>query len=117
MDGKINEDAIKQQFSIRAPLSAIIWGSLWGAIAGSLLRALYASASRPPLDPRFFADLCGGILLAAVVVIAFARKKDVQPFISVEDFWGGFFVGVIAAYGGKTLIDQYLTMPGLTAKS
>jgi hypothetical protein len=113
MDGKINEDAIKQQFSIRAPLSAIIWGSVWGAIVGSVLRLLNPSAGSRPPDGRFFADLVGGILLAAVMVVAFARKKDVQPFISVEDFWGGFFVGVVAAYGGKTVVDQFLGTPAV----
>ena len=106
MDGKVNADAIKQQFNIRAPLSALIWGSAWGAIAGAVLRALYADQSLT--DAKFFSVLLGGVLLAAVLVIAFARKKDVQPFISVEDFWGGFFVGVVAGYVGKPLIDQYL---------
>jgi hypothetical protein len=109
IDGKVNEDAIKQQFNIGAPLSALIWGSAWGASAGAVLHALYADGAQPLNNLyKFFGVLLGGILLAAVLVVTFARKKDVQPFITVQDFWGGFFVGVVAGYVGKPLIDQYL---------
>lgn len=49
-----------------------------------------------------------GILIAAVVVVAFARKKDAQPFITVEDFYGGSFVGFVAGYVGFPLLDSIL---------
>jgi hypothetical protein len=41
-------------------------------------------------------------------VVAFARKKDAQPFISIEDFYGGFFVGFSAGYVGKSLLAAVL---------
>jgi hypothetical protein len=44
-----------------------------------------------------------GILIRWVVVAAFARKKDAQPFLSVEDYYGGFFVGILAGYNGDSL--------------
>lgn len=52
--------------------------------------------------------LLGNIVLAVVVVVAFARKRDTQPFISVEDFWGGLFVGAVTGYTGKSMIHEVI---------
>lgn len=52
--------------------------------------------------------LLGSILLGILLVIAFARKKDTQPLISVEDFWGGIFIGFLAGYQGQALLDQVI---------
>jgi hypothetical protein len=46
------------------------------------------------------------MLLAAIVVVAFARKKDTQPVLSIEDFYGGFFIGALVGYNGITYFGQ-----------
>jgi hypothetical protein len=48
------------------------------------------------------------ILVASVIVIAFARKRDAQPFIAVEDVWGGFFIGFLAGYVGEQFLRQVI---------
>ncbi|HSF51191.1 MAG TPA: hypothetical protein VLA74_10565 [Nitrososphaeraceae archaeon] len=35
------------------------------------------------------------------------RKKDVQPFLTVEDFWGGLLLGFFVGYIGKSFIDRF----------
>jgi hypothetical protein len=44
------------------------------------------------------------MMISGIVVVAFARKKDAQPILSVEDFWGGVFVGFLVGYTGKSFL-------------
>ncbi len=114
IDGVLNQDTIRQQLSIRAPLGAVLRGSFCGAIVGSLLHTLYklqgSAAPLTDLHPwiGFALQTVAGVLLGAVLVVAFARKKDAQPFISIEDFYGGFFVGFAAGYVGQSLLQNIL---------
>ena len=50
-----------------------------------------------------------------MLVVTFARKKDSQPIMTIEDFWGGVLVGVLAGYTGKSILDKYLV--GATPKT
>jgi hypothetical protein len=110
IDGILNLDTIRQELNIRAPLGAVLQGALWGAVVGSVLHSLYLTGfvfTWSALGP-FFQQTFAGILLGGVLVVAFARKKDAQPFISIEDFYGGFFVGFSAGYVGKVLLNKIL---------
>ena len=107
IDGAINHDAVKYQLNIRAPFKALIYGSVIGAIVGTLLRFLNESKDGI-FVPGFYLSIVAGILIGAVLVIAFARKKDAQPFITIEDFWGGFFIGFLAGYVGKSMLNSLL---------
>jgi hypothetical protein len=110
VDGKQHRDAGKQSFNIRAPLKALVYGSFWGALVGASLRALKEQPDNlgALLSLSSLTAAIAGILIGAVIVVAFARKKDAQPFITVEDFFGGAFVGVIAGYVGFPLLDTVL---------
>jgi hypothetical protein len=55
-------------------------------------------------------SLVGNMLLGVVIVIAFARKKESQPILTIEDFWGGVMIGAIASYSGQAMLDDYLTI-------
>jgi hypothetical protein len=111
MDQMTNRDAVKYQLNLRAPLKAVIYGAVAGSVVGSLLRSLYEHQT-PDLSTlvsaKFFVALVTSVLLGSVLVIAFARKKEAQPFITIEDFYGGFFVGFVAGYVGKPLVDDIL---------
>jgi len=114
IDDVLNQDTIRQQFNLRAPMGAVLRGACWGALVGSILHTLYGlnGAAVTSLDRKGFFELVtqtfAGILLGGVLVVAFARKKDAQPFISIEDFYGGFFVGFSAGYVGKALLEKVL---------
>jgi hypothetical protein len=112
MEGTLNTDATKQPFALRAPISAMIWGSVWGAICGVVLRFLNLDHTDKLWSTTgFLSALAAGLVLAAVLVVAFARKKDVQPFIAIEDFWGGFFVGFVAGFQGISVLHGVLPTP------
>jgi riboflavin transporter FmnP len=54
------------------------------------------------LIPQLFANL----ILGFVIGITLMRKKDVQPFLTVEDFWGGILLGFLVGYTGQQLFEQ-----------
>ena len=97
IDSALNQDAVEYQLSVRAPLKALIWGAVIGSVMGALAPrhmgkrglSLLIQQPSPSALIAWLIALLGSILLGILLVIAFARKKDTQPLISVEDFWGG----------------------------
>jgi len=114
MDGNTNHDTVKTALNIKAPITALVYGAVPGAIIGTLLHKLYEHPENFPnlLQPAVLVSVLLNILVAVVLVVAFARKKDAQPFISVEDFYGGFFVGFLAGYNGAALLNAAGKAPG-----
>ncbi|WP_128598390.1 hypothetical protein [Paraburkholderia kirstenboschensis] len=64
------------------------------------------------LKPAILVSVLLNILVAVVLVVEFARKKDAQPFISVEYFYGGFFVRFLAGYNGAALLNATVKRTG-----
>src|SRR5262249_54830783 len=85
VDAQHNEDSAPFKLNVRAPLKAIIYGSIIGSIVGFALRSLYEHADTPLTitDPQkdllWVLALFGNMLLGGIVIVAFARKKDYQP--------------------------------------
>jgi hypothetical protein len=109
MEDRVNHDTVKTALNIKAPISALAMGAIPGAIAGSLLRHFKDGKVTADLSPDSLLSLAistlAGMLIALVLVVAFARKKDAQPFLSVEDFYGGIFIGFLAGYNSYALLD------------
>lgn len=122
IDGKLNHDTVAYQMNVRAPLSAMISGSIIGSVIGYLVRAAKdETVIRGLIAPedqytrfQFAVGLLTAVLVAGIVVVAFARKKEAQPILSIEDFWGGLFVGFLSAYGGGGLLDRLMGPPPAT---
>lgn len=111
--GSRNKDSVRYTLNIRSPLKAIIYGAIVGSILGFVLKSIYNNPSWAVSHDssgiiRWFVQLVGTLLAAAIAVIAFARKKDTQPILSIEDFWGGFFVGFLAGFSGESFIKQFV---------
>jgi hypothetical protein len=112
IDGQRNKDSVRYTLNIRAPIKAVLYGSITGSVLGFVLRSIYEHPvlTLPWQDwPRtvaWLAQLFGSVLAAAIAVVAFARKKETQPILSVEDFWGGLFIGFLAGYTGKSFLSK-----------
>ena len=78
---------------MRASLTSIILGACVGSIAGWIAR----KGDGITFDMANLLSLAGALLLSAMAVVLFARKKGIQPIIAVEDFWGGIAIGFIVA--------------------
>lgn len=96
-----NLDTIEHTINVRSPLSSMILGALVGGAVGWFTN----TGSTLNLDFTNLISLGSSLLFAAMAVVLFARKKDIQPFIAIEDFWGGVAIGFLVAYTGPRLIQ------------
>ena len=108
-DGIDHTDTITYEQNIRSAFSAIIIGSITGAILGTLLKTLRGPSAPAITGWSVLQALIVSSLSSIAVVIAFARKSSVQPIVSVEDFWGGALLGFTVGFFG---FDQFLSLFG-----
>lgn len=102
--GVHNTDTTDFTIHVRASVASLILGALLGGLGGWFV-------SRGPDITFDLANLvsCGSSLfLAVMAVILLGRKKDMQPLVTVEDFWGGAATGFIVAYSGPKLISTLI---------
>ena len=78
--------------------------NVWSARLASFALELESPLSRAMSSIA----LLTAVIIASIVVVAFARKKDAQPILSIEDFYGGLFIGFLSAYGGSALLQQVI---------
>lgn len=106
--GVRNVDTIEHQIQVKASLTSVVLGSLFGALGGWVVKEFNSGTP----DLLALLRLLVSIVLASMAVVLFARKKDVQPLIAVEDFWGGVAIGFLAAYVGPAFIENMLPGTG-----
>ncbi len=113
--GLKNVDTIEYQVQVKASLASVVLGSFLGAVGGWIVREVGSGV----LDVQGWLRLIVSVVLAAMSVVLFARKKDVQPLIAVEDFWGGVAMGFLAAYIGPAVFENLLpdSVTGVTPPS
>lgn len=100
IEGAENFDAIPHTIQIKSSLLSVVFGALAGWIVKE------GSSGLPGLAGIL--RLVVSLVMAAMAVVLFARKKDVQPVIAVEDFWGGVAIGFLSAYMGPAMLDGLL---------
>lgn len=100
--GLFNVDTIEQVLQVKSSLISMILGALLGGLAG------WFTATGPALaaDAKHLIGLGVSLVFAMMTVVLFARKKDVQPIIAVEDFWGGVALGFLVAYSGPKILGN-----------
>lgn len=105
--GVRNVDTVEHTIQIRASMVSMMIGSMLGSFLGTLgaggINAVAGIDSIQKLVPS--------LVLAAVSIVLFARKKDVQPIIAIEDFWGGLTIGFLIGYSGPQALGSLLQAP------
>lgn len=107
IDGQAHVDTVPFSLSIRAATASSLIGAILGGILGTVVNPKVEltdiqSAMRIFLTSSIF---------AVIIVVAFARKNNVQQIVSVEDFWGGIFIGFLVGYSGETFINSVIGSP------
>lgn len=117
VNSTIQRDVVEFALSVSASLKTLMVGAAFGSAAGYLVRD---ALSRAPAESflagsaggaQFTALLIANIILAVIAVIVFARKKDVQPLLSIEDFWGGILIGFLTGYSGQSFLKGLVPAP------
>lgn len=103
-----NSDVIDVVLDVRASLSTILLGGTLGCLAGWLARNIDMLGTMGRIE-------AGGqalvhVLLTLGVMLLFARKKDVQPLLSVEDAYGGALVGFMIGFTGADSVSGMMEM-------
>jgi hypothetical protein len=100
------------QHNQQARADLIIYPHVGGIYLGALLGGLVGIfLSNPTSSIAWPVDLLVGSVTGLVLAVVFRRKANVQTFIAVEDFWGGFLIGLVGGYGGPQVLTSYLA-PG-----
>lgn len=103
------------EVEILASPIAIICGALIGGIAGTLVR-IFQGPSNLSLGYVFglgsVFEIIGAAIMSVLAVIALARKTGVQTLVTIQDFWGGIFVGFLVGYSGKAFFDTLMGVGG-----
>jgi hypothetical protein len=103
--GLLNVDTIDQLLQVKSSLVSMVLGALVGGLAGWFT----ATGSSLAVDITHLISLGVSLVFAMMAVILFARKKDVQPIIAVEDFWGGVAIGFLVAYSGPKILGGLMS--------
>ena len=118
VDDSSYQDVKEHSLSITSSLSSIVFGAMIGSLMGCVVRDIFENG--PILNVTKSFDLASAmgyflmwsanVILSAIAVVIFRRKRDVQSILTIEDFWGGILLGFIVGYGGKSFIEGMLPM-------
>ncbi|MGK3995205.1 hypothetical protein [Sorangium sp. So ce1024] len=111
IDGASNLDTIEHVLKVSASLGSMIGGAVVGGVGGWFA----ARGSDARLDAEAGVSLAASLVLVAMAVVLLARKRDVQPILAIEDFWGGVAVGFLIAYAGPSLFAGLFGLPARPA--
>ena len=104
-------NTIAPEITIRPALKSLLYGAALGGVCGSVGRMLQIGGVNLELITlsslvSFLLSVVLAVLLSAIAIIFMARKSDAQPFISVEDFWGGLLIGFLVGYTGTSFFSE-----------
>jgi len=90
---------------IQPPVLSIIIGTISGGALGNLVRHLTASSNE-----MLSVSLLAVIIMSLIAAIILAKREDSNKgFITLEDFFGAFFIGVMIGYMGTEYFESILT--------
>lgn len=99
--------------SIRPPLKSIMCGSIAGGILGFLARQLTTNRLPVELLPTAL-SVAGLIVMAIILSIVLSRQDSAKGFVTLEDFYGAFVIGVVLGYTGTSYFEGFLDTVGKT---
>lgn len=93
------------KISIFPSLSSMLFGALFGSVLGTIVRGFLSSNGQGLELSKIIPSLFINLVLGFVIAVTLMRKKDVQPFLTIEDFWGGILLGFLVGTNGQVFLD------------
>lgn len=101
LDNTTHHRQISLDLSIFPPVSGMLGGTLLGSFLGTITRNIDNIGMG--IVPVLFVNLILGFIAGVILM----RKKDVQPFVTVEDFWGGTLLGFLVGFAGVEFFMRF----------
>jgi hypothetical protein len=84
-------------------------GAVLGGAIGGVARLINALQTGNANAQTQMLSLLLALILSAITVVSFARKSGVQQIVSIEDFWGGLFLGFLIGFFGQSFALDLIT--------
>ncbi len=104
VDEMVHIDTIPFAFNIKAATMSTMIGAFFGSILGTIINTKFEITNWIDISQ----SLVYSIISSVILIVAFARKNDVQQIVSIEDFWGGLFIGFLAGYSGEDFFSKII---------
>ena len=115
-----NSNSLQEQMnvpiSIFPSFSSMIIGTLVGGVLGTLAGERFMTTSEGDnpsieLSPAILPILFVNLIFSFIGGVILMRRKDVQSFITIEDFWGGILLGFVVGYAGFEGLIRLFGLP------
>jgi hypothetical protein len=97
--GKVLQAHTDMEIVVYPSLTGMLFGALVGSFFGTIAQNMMA---KTPLDALTLikTGLLLNLILAFIGAVILIRRKNVESFITIEDFWGGILIGFVVGYSG-----------------
>jgi hypothetical protein len=107
IDNQIKSQIVPIVLQIQPPVLSIIIGTVSGGTLGHLVRQLTTT------DAMMSVSLLAVVIMSLVLAIILAKREDFNKgFITLEDFYGAFFIGTMVGYMGTEYFESILSQLG-----
>lgn len=94
---------------VQPPVKAIVIGSTSGGILGYLTRQVTNIGINFNDLGAIGISIFGVMLMATISAIILSKREESKGFITLENFYGAFFVGTMIGYIGTEYFDKILS--------
>lgn len=107
--GKFTSESVSARLTLLPSAFAVPTGGLVGGACGYAIRLAFSTTpgQSPVID---WTALGGSVLLGLVFALLTARKPDAHKVITVEDFLGGFIIGVLTGMFSDAVMSRLRTL-------
>lgn len=104
-----DQTATDIEVNIFPSFTSMLIGTLGGSALGTI-----AIKGFNFMDHTLIDAIILNLIFAFVAAVILVRRKDVQSFITIEDFWGGILIGFIIGYAGFKAVQSLMGLAPLT---
>jgi len=110
---EVHYSTFSLNFLVRPPIESNIIGAVIGGVLGTSAKWLQGTVATKEtgLDITFMTSTLLSIILGIVMVVFSSRRTgEVQPILTIEDFWGGMLAGFLVGYLGHEFFGKVVPL-------
>jgi len=107
----LHQEPMNIEVSIFPAFTSMLLGTLTGGFLGTMAVHYNQCISKCLPTWDLLSKLVFSLIFSFIAGVVLMRRKDVQSFITIEDFWGGILIGFVIGYGGIQGLQNFLHLP------